>query len=415
LAAEIDLEVEIPLDDAALLEAKNSYRVLESKGFRILGVAFRRCQDDVSTALIDEHEHFVFVGFIAFSDPPKLSAGKTLQALEKLGVTIKIITGDSELVTRNICTQLGFHEQGMLLGHEINNIDDFALQAQVEHINLFCRMSPVQKTRIIRALKYKGHVVGYLGDGINDVPSINAADVGMSVDLGVDSAKAAADMILLKHDLGILQEAVIEGRRTFGNIMKYIMMSTSSNFGNMLSMAAAVTFLPFLPMLPTQILLNNILYDISEVAIPFDKIDDIDIEQPRVLDIRLIQRFMLTMGPISSVFDIITFYFMLEVFTLSESLFQTGWFIESLCTQVLVIFVIRTRKRFWRSHPHPALIATSLAVVLLAIVIPLTPWASYFGMTTPPLVFYVFLALMTISYLTVVEFVKTKFFKEKIT
>lgn len=294
MATENDLDAEIPLDDTALLEAKRSYRALDSKGYRILGVALRRCQGDSSTAFIDEHQHFVFVGFIAFSDPPKLSSSNTLQALENLGITIKIITGDSELVTRNICTQLGLHEQGVLLGHEIDDIDDIALQAQVEHINLYCRMNPVQKTRIIHALKYKGHVVGYLGDGINDVPSIHAADVGMSVDLGVDAAKAAADMILLKHDLGVLEEAVIEGRRTFGNIMKYIMMSTSSNFGNMLSMAVAVTFLPFLPMLPTQILLNNILYDISEVAIPFDKVDDIDIEQPRGLDIQLIQRFMLT-------------------------------------------------------------------------------------------------------------------------
>lgn len=410
-ATENHLDSKIPLNDDVLQTAKNTYHALEVKGFRVLGVGLRRWHSAASDSVNDKHADFIFLGFIAFSDPPKLSAGGTLQALENLGINIKIITGDSELVTRNICEQLGLREHGMLLGQEMKDIDDIALLARVEHVNLYCRMSPVQKNRIIHALKNKGHVVGYLGDGINDVPSIQTADVGLSVDSGVDAAKAAADMILLKHDLGVLHDAVIEGRRTFGNIMKYIMMSTSSNFGNMLSMAVAVTFLPFLPMLPTQILLNNILYDISEVAIPFDKVDQQDIEKPRVLNIQLIQGFMLTMGPISSVFDLITFYVMLEFFALSEPLFQTGWFMESLCTQVLVIFVIRTRRRFWQSHPHPTLIATSLIVVVLALVIPVTPLAVYFGLYQLPLAFYAFVLLMTIGYLLVADFVKTRFFQ----
>ena len=294
----------------------------------------------------------------------------------------------------------------MLIGAEIAQLSDEALRAQAETVNLFCRVNPAQKNRVIQALRASGHVVGYMGDGVNDAPSLHSADVGLSVDSAVDVAKAAADMILLRPDLRILQEAVLEGRRTFGNILKYILMGTSSNFGNMFSMAGAVLFLPFLPMLPTQILLNNILYDLSELPIPLDAVDAAETTAPRVLDMAAIRRFMFTIGPVSSLFDFITFAVMLKVFDASEALFQTGWFVESLCTQVLVIFVIRTRGNPLRSRPHPVLAVTSVLVVLVALALPWTPLGGLFGFTPLPPMFYGVLALMVAVYLALVQALK---------
>jgi len=309
-------------------------------------------------------------------------------------------------VTRHVCGTLGLPVQGVLTGAEIAQLSDEALRAQVETVNLFCRVNPAQKNRVIQAIRARGHVVGYMGDGVNDAPSLHSADVGLSVDSAVDVAKAAADMILLRPDLRILQEAVLEGRRTFGNILKYILMGTSSNFGNMFSMAGAVLFLPFLPMLPTQILLNNILYDLSELPIPLDAVDEAETAAPRVLDMAAIRRFMFTIGPVSSLFDFITFAVLLKVFDASEALFQTGWFVESLCTQVLVIFVIRTRGNPLRSRPHPVLTATSLGIVALAMALPFTPMAGVFGFTPLPAGFYAALAVMVLSYLAVVMAVR---------
>ena len=285
-------------------------------------------------------------------------------------------------------------------------MSDEALRASVTSTTLFCRVNPAQKNRVIQALRARGHVVGYLGDGVNDAPSLHSADVGLSVDSAVDVAKAAADMILLRQDLNILHDAVLEGRRTFGNIMKYIMMGTSSNFGNMFSMAGAVLFLPFLPMLPTQILLNNILYDISEITIPLDAVDAQETRLPRVMDMALIRQFMFTMGPISALCDFLTVWVMLQVFQADEKLFQTGWFVESLCTQVLVIFVIRTRGNPLRSRPHPMLTATSLGIVALAMGLPFTPLAGVFGFTPLPAGFYAALAVMVLVYLLLVMVVR---------
>ena len=251
-----------------------------------------------------------------------------------------------------------------------------------------------------------------MGDGINDAPSLHAADVGLSVDSAVDVAKAAADMILLEQDLSVVHAGVMEGRRTFGNILKYIMMGTSSNFGNMFSMAGASLFLPFFPMLPTQILLNNILYDISEIPIPLDEVDAEEIAKPRILDLNFIRNFMLVIGPISSVFDFLTFYVLLEVLHADEKLFQTGWFVESLCTQVLVIFFIRTRGSLLLSRPHPILTLTSLLIVTLAIGLPLTPLGEYFGFITPPAYFYLVLLGMVIAYLVIVQSAKKFFYKK---
>ena len=269
-----------PIDEAALAGIRDQYHALEQEGFRVLGIAWRQVPLDHPHAVVGDETELVLAGFAAFLDPPKESAASALAALKKAGVAIKIVTGDSDLVTRHVCAQLKIPVTGVLTGKEIAQMDDHTLRARVETANLFCRVNPSQKDRVILALKARGHVVGYLGDGINDAPSLHSADVGLSVDSAVDVAKEAADMILLKHDLHVLHAGVLEGRRTFGNIMKYIMMGTSSNFGNMFSMAGASLFLPFLPMLPTQILLNNILYDISEMPIPLDKVDAEETRQP---------------------------------------------------------------------------------------------------------------------------------------
>jgi len=384
---------------------------LEKEGFRILGIAWREVSLDHSDAVVGDEAELVFAGFAGFLDPPKESAGAALAALKESGVTVKIVTGDSELVTQHVCAQLNIPVIGVLTGKEIAQMDDSALRIKVETTNLFCRVNPSQKDRVILALKARGHVVGYLGDGINDAPSLHSADVGLSVESAVDVAKEAADMILLDQDLHVLHDGVLEGRRTFGNIMKYIMMGTSSNFGNMFSMAGAALFLPFLPMLPTQILLNNILYDLSEVPIPLDKVDAEELRKPRVLDMKFIRNFMLVIGPISSAFDFLTFYVMLTVLKANETLFQTGWFVESLSTQVLVIFIIRTRGNPFKSRAHPILVATSLTVMIIGAILPFTPLGTYFGFVAPPARFYTILAGMVVTYLAIVEVAKRGFYK----
>jgi Mg2+-importing ATPase len=406
-----DGQLRRPVDEAALVPIQAQYHGLEEEGFRVLGIAWRQVPPDHPHAVVSDETELVLAGFAAFLDPPKASAAPALAVLKKAGVAIKIVTGDSDRVTRHVCAELKIPVEGVLTGKEIAQLDDHALQARVEAANLFCRVNPAQKERVIRALKARGHVVGYLGDGINDAPSLHAADVGLSVDSAVDVAKEAADMILLRHDLHVLHAGVLEGRRTFGNIMKYIMMGTSSNFGNMFSMAGAALFLPFLPMLPTQILLNNILYDISEVPIPLDKVDTGEIVAPRALDLNFIRNYMLVIGPISSLFDFLTFYVLLAVLQADEKLFQTGWFVESLCTQVLVIFVIRTRGNPLKSRAHPLLTATSLAIVAIAVLLPLTPPGTHFGFVPPPARFYLILGVMVVVYLFAVELAKRAFYR----
>ena len=400
-----------PLDDAARASINAQFEALSKEGFRVLGIASRQVGKDQPHCAVSDEADLVFVGFAAFLDPPKESAKAALAGLAADRVAVKIITGDNELVTQHIFVQLGVPVTGVLTGAEIQQMDDLALAARVEQVNLFCRVAPAQKNRIILALKRRGHVVGYLGDGINDAPSLHSADVGISVDSAVDVAKEAADMILLEHDLGVLHAGVLEGRRTFGNIMKYIMMGTSSNFGNMFSMAGASLFLPFLPMLPVQILLNNLLYDISELPIPLDRVDEDYLSHPRHWDMKFIRNFMLIIGPVSSVFDFLTFYIMLAVFHAGEALFHTGWFIESMATQVLVIFIIRTRKNPFKSRPNLWLVACSLTVVVVAAVLPFTPASEFLGFVAPPAFFFVILAAILIFYLFAVEGMKQWFFR----
>jgi Mg2+-importing ATPase len=299
----------------------------------------------------------------------------------------------------------------LLTGAELSALSEEALSARIEETNLFCRVTPSQKNRIILALKRRGHVVGFLGDGINDAPSLHTSDVGISVDSAVDVAKDAADIILLDRDLEVVVRGVREGRRTFGNIMKYIMMGTSSNFGNMFSMAGASLILPFLPMLPVQVLLNNLLYDLSEVAIPMDEVDEELVAEPRHWDIRFIRNFMFVLGPVSSVFDFLTIGLLLLVFRASEPLFQTSWFIESLATQVLVIFIIRTRRNPLRSRPNPLLVATSLAVVAAGILLPYTTLGRWFGFVPPPPAFLLALGAMVVCYLLLAQGVKNWFYR----
>ena len=398
------------IDDTSREMIRARYQALEQRGFRALAVAVRRMDSGKQDLRADDELNLTFAGLVSFMDPPKMSAAQALRDLQACGVTIKVVTGDSDLVTRHVCECLGVEVHGVLTGAEIDRLDDVALCALVDKVNLFCRVNPNQKERVIRLLRQLGHVVGYLGDGVNDAPSLHTADVGLSVDSAVDVAKEAADMILLRPDLGVIHFGVLEGRRTFGNVMKYIMMGTSSNFGNMFSMAGSALFLPFLPMLPTQILLNNILYDLSETAIPFDRVDATDLRYPRTIDLGFIRNFMLVIGLVSSLFDFLTFYILLVVLRADEALFQTGWFVESLCTQVLVIFVIRTRGSPLASRPHPLLVFTSLAVVACALVLPFTPLGAYFGFVRPPAILYGMIAIMLATYLLMVEAVKRLFY-----
>ncbi|MBI3530820.1 MAG: magnesium-translocating P-type ATPase [Betaproteobacteria bacterium] len=391
--------------------ARRQLAALENQGQRVLGVAYRELPKSHEHAAVGDEAELVFGGFAVFLDPPKPSAVAALSALAASGVQVKILTGDSELVTEHLCATLGIAVVGTLTGAEIERINDDGLAARAEQANLFCRVSPAQKNRIILALKSRRHVVGYLGDGINDAPALHSADVGLSVEGAADVAREAADMILTRHDLRVLHDGVLEGRRTFANVRKYIMMGTSSNFGNMFSMAAASVFLPFLPMLPVQILLNNILYDISEVPIPLDRVDEDSICRPQVWDMRFIRNFMLVIGLVSSLFDFLTFYVLFALMHAGEALFHTGWFIESLVSQVLVIFVIRTRGSPFASAPSRTLTATSLAVVMLAFAFPFLPWARDFGFETPAPWFCVVLAVLVVVYLLVVEMVKRLFYR----
>lgn len=398
--------------DAHKLSELNLLAVeLAQQGFRVLGIAWRKVKPEHMHANVSDETELVFAGFAAFLDPPKISASSALSQLQKSGITIKVVTGDNELVTQYVCKQLELSVIGVLTGVEIAQMSDEALRAKVDSLNLFCRVTPALKSRVLTALKQRGHVVGYLGDGINDAPALHLADVSISVDTAVDVAKDAADLILLKHDLNVLHQGVVEGRRTFGNIMKYVMMGTSSNFGNMFSMAGAALFLPFLPMLPIQILLNNLLYDVSEIAIPFDNVDTEYLKKPRQWDMKFIRDFMLLVGPVSSIFDFLTFYVMLNVFNAKEGLFRTGWFVESIVTQVLVIFIIRTRRKIFKSKPNSWLIFTSLSIVGVAITLPFTTIGAYFGFSPLPIKFFSILLTMGIGYLVMVEFVKRWFYR----
>ena len=399
-----------PGDNQSRQAARDQVEALGNKGERALAIAWKLMPPDTKKCVLDDEHGMTLAGFVTFIDPPKPSAAQALQDLAALGVSVMVLTGDSKSVTRRVCEQLGFAVTGILEGDQIGRLDDAGLVAAVRGTNVFCRLNPVQKNRIVLALKRAGHVVGYIGDGINDAPSLHDADVGLSVDGSVDVAREAADIILLQPDLAILADGVREGRRTFSNIMKYIMMAISSNFGNMLSMAGAALFLPYLPMTALQILLNNLIYDISSTAIPFDTVDDRDVSTPRTWDIGHITRFMLTMGPISSLFDIATFVILTKGFHADEPGFQSAWFTESLLTQVLVVLVIRTRGAPWKSKPHRFMLLAIAGAAALAFIIPFSPIGRMFGLVAIPLPMIVAILGLTIGYLITAEIAKRIFY-----
>ncbi|MEP7051895.1 MAG: magnesium-translocating P-type ATPase [Pseudomonadota bacterium] len=394
-----------PLDDASRAAACAVFEGLSAKGYRVLGVAYAAVPKARACTKADESD-LILAGFVAFSDPARPDAAQSLAELAEEGIRVQVLTGDNELVTRQICEQVGVPAADILLGTDLEKLSDSALFHEVEKTRVFARVSPSQKNRILRALKARGHVVGFLGDGINDAPCLHAADVGISVSGATDVARDAADIILLDPGLNVLLTGVLEGRKAFGNVMKYLLMGTSSNFGNMFSMAGAAMLLPFLPMLPTQILLNNFLYDLAQISIPGDSVDAEFIKKPRRWDIGLIRRFMFWVGPISSAYDLLTFFVLIHVFHASERGFHTGWFVESLATQTLVIFVIRTAKNPFRSRPSAGLVATSLGVVAIGLLLPWSPLAHTLGFAPLPLAYFAFLALATVTYLGIVEVVK---------
>jgi Mg2+-importing ATPase len=396
-----------PLDTQTRNKCEATYKHLSAQGYRVLAVAYRSLPMQPAYRLHDERE-LVLVGYAAFFDPPLEDSAAVLERLRRDGIQVKILSGDNELVTRHVCEQVGLDPGRIVLGEELERMTDAALAHIAEQTTIFARVSPAQKNRIILALKNRSHVVGFLGDGINDAPSLHAADVGISVSTAVDVAKDAAEIILLERSLRVLHQGILEGRKAFGNVMKYLLMGTSSNFGNMFSMAGAVVFLPFLPMLPTQILLNNFLYDLAQVTIPTDNVDASFVKKPHRWDITLIRNFMIIIGPISSIFDFLTFFILLRVFNASESLFHTGWFVESLATQTLVLFIIRTAGNPLHSRPSRPLILTTLLIVTVASILPFTPLANPLGFTPLPLTYFAFLAGMTALYLFLVELVKRR-------
>jgi P-type Mg2+ transporter len=406
------------LSEVTRRKIEQKYNDLSAEGLRVLGVAYKKLREVKAVYSINDECDMTFLGFVAFLDPPKETAKQSLQMLGKAGVELKILTGDNELVTKKVCSELGFEVKGVILGSEISKMSDETLSAVVEEANVFARVTPAQKDRIITLLKLNGHVVGFMGDGINDAPSLKTSDVGISVSNAVDVARESADIILLKNDLTVLGEGVLEGRKTFGNTMKYIMMGVSSNFGNMFSAAGASIFLPFLPMLPIQILLNNLLYDTSQTVLTTDTVDPEYIEKPKRWDISFIKKFMIIIGPVSSLFDFVTFFTLLFVFQnvidpkLFPSSFQTAWFIESLCSQTLVVLIIRTRRvPFYKSRPSKFLAIMLLAVISFAIIVPYTPVGAFFGFVPPPITFYLALAGILGAYAVLAETVKRWFYK----
>jgi Mg2+-importing ATPase len=377
-----------------------------SRGMRVLAVATRAAGGGTAWTAVDERD-LVLEGFLAFSDPPLHDAKDTVLGMRRDGVDVKVLTGDEPSVARHVVESVGLDAGQVLSGDDIARMNDVALAQVAERTTVFARVSPAAKTRILLALKARGHVVGFMGDGINDAPSLHAADVGIATPNAVDVAREAADILLTKPGLGVLHGGILEGRRAFANVMKYLLMGTSSNFGNMLSMAVASLLLPFLPMLPTQILLNNILYDLSQVTIPSDEVDASWLSKPHRSDIGLVRRFMVLIGPISSLFDFLTFFVLLRLFHADQVSFHTGWFVESLCTQTLVLFVIRTYERPWRSRPSRALTATVLLTASVGAIIPLMPFAPVLGFRPLPLVFYGFVGAATAAYLVLVEMAKS--------
>ena len=399
-----------PLDAAALAQIHTRFAQWSEKGFRVLGLAHKHLTIGSGYSRQDE-AGMVFDGFLLFLDPPELGVQEILHALQRLGVRLKIITGDNHLVARHVAEVVGMKVKRLVTGSELTSIRDEALWHLAPEDSVFAEVDPNQKERIIRALQKSGHVVGYLGDGINDAPALHAADVGISVDKAVDVAKEAADFVLLRHDLNVVRQGIDEGRHTFANTLKYIFITTSANFGNMISMALGSLFLPFLPMLAKQILLNNFLSDIPAMSIAGDNVDHKWERTPHRWDIRFMRNFMITFGLMSTAFDIITFVALLYLVGKSPELFRTGWFVESLLTELCIIFIIRTYKPFFHSHPSHMLTGLAFAVGIMTLVLPYLPLAAVFGFCPLPPPVLVLILIITALYILVSELTKQSFYR----
>ncbi|MGZ8373155.1 MAG: magnesium-translocating P-type ATPase [Rhodoplanes sp.] len=395
-----------PFDAAAKAQVEALYDERLKQGFRCLAVAWRDFPRERDRPRPEDENGLTFAGLCVFADPPKASAADGIARLERAGIRVKIVSGDAPATVRHVVEALKIPAHGLLTGTEIDRLSDHALAGKVQRTDLFARVSPDQKTRIIRALQARGHAVGFIGDGINDAPAIRAADAGLAVEGATDVARAAADLILLAPDLGVVADGVAEGRRTYANIMKYVRMGTSSNFGNMVSMAVASLFIPFLPLTPIQVLLNNLLYDLSETGIPFDRVDEPDLAHPHAWRMADLVRFTLIMGPLSSLFDLAIFVLLLKGFGAAPDLFRTAWFVESMATQILVIFLIRTAGPAWTSRPHPALVATSLSALAAAILLAASPAGAVFGFTALPWPVVLAIAGLVLAYLAGAEYLK---------
>lgn len=391
-------------------EIIKQYENLSADGYRTLGVAYKKT--DYKDFTRQDETEMIFPGFITLYDPPKKEAKQTIDSLNKAGVSLKIITGDNALVAKSLAQQIGMIEAIIITGAQIRQMSDTAFMQQAQTAHIFAEVEPNQKERIILALKKAGNVVGFMGDGINDAPALHAADVGISVDTAVDVAKEAADIVLLNQDLQVLEAGILEGRKTFANTMKYVFMATSANFGNMFSMAGASLFLPFLPLLPKQILLTNLLTDFPEMAIASDRVDTESIATPHKWNIRFIKRFMIVFGLISSVFDYLTFAVLIYYLKAGEKLFQTGWFLESVISATLIVLVVRTRLPFFKSLPGKYLTVATLLVVAVVLIIPFTPVAGLFGFIKLPVAFYGWMVLIVTAYIISAELAKKWFYKK---
>ena len=384
---------------------------LFSEGARVVAVAARPADGVHALTAADEHG-LELAGFLTFADRPKADAGSAIAQLGRLGVQVKIITGDNGLVAAKVCSQIGMDCTGVVSGSELESLDDDQLAASIETTTVFARISPDQKSRIIKVARRTGKDVAFLGDGVNDAVALHHADVGISVDSGTDVAKEAADVVLLDKDLGVLADGVMEGRRIFANTMKYVLMATSSNFGNMFSAAGASVFLSFLPMLPSQILLNNLLYNTGQLAIPTDRVDAEALARPAAWDMKFIRNFMAVFGPVSSIFDFVTFWIMLDLLHAGHAEFRTGWFVESIATQTLVVYVIRTRRiPFLKSRPSLPMLLVPTAAALVGAILPYTGLAHLLGFTPLPVTFFLLMLGLVAIYLLLVELAKTRFYR----
>ena len=392
-------------------QIQKQFVAFSDQGFRTLGIAYKNLTSDSLIKKEDEAD-MTFLGFLTLFDPPKAKIAETIAELKKLGVSLKIITGDNHLVAASISEKMGLSGNKIISGPELHQLSDAALLRRVEKIDVFAEIEPNQKERIIIAMRKAGNVVGYMGDGINDASALHAADVGISVDTAADVAKDAADIVLLEKDLGVLIEGVREGRTTFANTLKYVFMATSANFGNMFSMAGVSLFIPFLPLLPKQILLTNLLTDFPEMTIATDNVDDEMVDHPRRWDIKAIRKFMITFGLVSSVFDYLTFGLLLLVLRANESQFRTGWFLESVISASMIVLVIRSRKPFFKSRPGKYLLIATLSIAVITLILPFTPLGDVFGFSPLKFSTYLYLMLIVVIYIIAAEITKTIFYKK---